>query len=184
MAPRQLDETGKWEELPLAVILETRSPARLFHGATTFWGLGCTAEALYMIFIFGHLGALTQPAAVRVMQGEPAGEQACNIAIVALVGVLQTMAHTGFFSFLFHRRRLTFLLDMPQTLSQLVAISKTGRKKRFLNWIPWLVQTSAKTSSQNVFIYFFILHKGRKLILSQTPVRYAYVSHAALFAAN
>lgn len=36
VAARQRDEMGKWEEPPLAVVLETRSPARLFHKATTF----------------------------------------------------------------------------------------------------------------------------------------------------
>lgn len=136
MAARQRDETGKWEELPPAVVLETRPPARLLHQATTFWGLGCTAQALCMVFIFGHRGALTQPAATRVMRGEPVGGRACNIAIVASVGVPRRKREDcrqwltrASLSLLSRRRRLTFLLDSAATTFSTHRNFKNGKKK-------------------------------------------------------
>lgn len=56
---------------------------------------------------------------------------------------------------------------------------KTGRKEAILK-LNSSTGADERKDSQSVFI----LHKGREVILSQTPVRDAYVSHAALFAAN
>lgn len=66
------------------------------------------------------------------------GGQACNIAIVALVGVLRRKGKDNgsdvlrLFFFFAVASSLSFW-TLPQPHFQLVAISKTGRKERFLN---------------------------------------------------
>lgn len=97
---------------------------------------------------------------------------------------LQTIAQTGFFFFLF-----SFFLSSSRAhfsfghcgkpRFQLVAISKWAEKKAILK-----LNSSAGADERRDSQSVFILHKGREVILAQTPVRDAYVSHAALFAAN
>lgn len=97
---------------------------------------------------------------------------------------LQTIAQTGFFFFLsffsfFLRRELTFLLDTAAAVFSTPCNFKIGRKETILKW-----NSSAGADERKDSQSVSIPHKGREVILSQTPVRDAYVSHAALFAAN
>lgn len=115
------------------------------------------------------------------------GGQACNIAIVALVGVLRRKRKDcrqwlGWASspFLFRRRELTFLLDTAAATFSTRRNFKNRKKKAILK----LNSSAGADEHKDSQSVFFILHKGREVILSQTPVRNADVSHAALFAAN
>lgn len=114
---------SSWRLAPLLA-----SPTKPQH----FGAWAAQLELLCVIFIFGHLGALTQSAAVSVMQGEAAGEQACNIAIVAFGGRpaeeeegAQTMAQMGFSPFSFSLSQAHFFL-----LGTAAATFSTGRNFR------------------------------------------------------